>query len=339
VLKMPFHEADAVDRRSFLTFSKGINSDLVEWHRQSSESEEQLRGLIKGAERTLDQTAEKVRGNCRIEEDMAEPLNRYQEEDMRNEIDEDFRNFIRLQELLSEGNFIKEDKLQQLKEKVEERISIKVARAAIFLTYGIVALLLFLSFIPIIIELFKGELETVPIDTLAFLLGITALIAIIVPIAYKLKLNGRINSYNQFMRDSFRRLSESSGDYSKYLSVIVSHSRGATYLDISSEKTEVTGEEEYSKYRHIKAINSLLAKIKGWSRAHHLEIDFVSPRTEAYQKVDTSVRPGDSRLYAIEAVDEYEIDVNNSGMKFFAPYPFAEKIEIVREELYDDDCR
>ena len=310
VLKMPLRDTDAVDKRSFLTFSKGTNSDLVEWHRQSSESEEALRSLIRGAERTLDQTAEKVRGNCHIEEDMAESLNRYQEEDMQAEINEDLRTFIRLQEMLSEGNFIKESKLQQLKEKVEGRISVKVARAAIFVTYGTVALMLLLSFIPLLIELVKGESETGPIDTLAFLLGITALIAIIVPIGYKLKLNGRIRSYNCFMRDSFQRLSKSSDDYSKYLSAVVSHSRGATYLDISSEKTEVTGDEEQSKYRHVKAINSLLAKIKGWSRAHHLQIDFVSPRTESYQKVDTSIRPGDSRLYAIEAADEYEIDVN-----------------------------
>lgn len=341
MLKVSNRAGDAVDKRDFFTFSKGADSELAQWYRQSRESEEELASLIRSAERTLDQTAERVRVNCRIEEDAAEPLNKYQEEDMQQEIDEDFKTFIELQERLSNSSLLNGGKIAQLKTKVEDSINIKVARAAMFLTYGTVVMLLLLSFIPILIQFIKGLATgaSAPIVMLAWLLGITAVFAITVPIVHKLRLNGRINRYNRFMEDAFQRLNDSSKDYSEYLSVIVSHARGASYLSISSEKTGISGEEEHSKYRHLKAINVLLAKIKGWARAHHLELDFTSPRLGLDAKVDTTIRPGENKLYTLDAGEEYEIEVNNSGMKLLAPFPFAEKIEIVREEIYDDECR
>jgi len=53
-------------------------------------------------------------------------------------------------------------------------------------------------------------------------------------------------------------------------------------------------------------------------------------------QVDISTPPAKSGMYTFETGNSYQISVNNSGVKIYSPFEFVEKLEIIREELYDD---
>ena len=161
--------------------------------------------------------------------------------------------------------------------------------------------------------------------------------ALVVLIAQKLKLNKQIRNYNQTIQNAFNKLVENADEYSEYMSSIASHSRGISYLRLSNRKKFFSNEEHSSKYKHIKAINILLAKLKSWSTAYYLNVDFTSKRPETRLSIDVNQSPIESKLYSFESGSEYTIGINKSGMTMLSPFAFASKIELVREELFDDD--
>ena len=81
----------------------------------------------------------------------------------------------------------------------------------------------------------------------------------------------------------------------------------------------------------------MLSRLKGWSKAHHLDVDFSSIRPETRVELDITQTPFESKLYSINSGNLYPVAVNNSGMNMYSPFDFIAKIEIDREELYDDE--
>jgi len=121
------------------------------------------------------------------------------------------------------------------------------------------------------------------------------------------------------------------------LSNIASHQRGHSYLALSKRKKYKVDNAHYAKYKHIKAIDIFLSKLKAWSTAYHLKTDFVSPIIDEDATVDVFLSPTKNGMYTFETSSSYAVPVNNSGETVDSPFCFAEKLEIIREELYDDN--
>jgi hypothetical protein len=156
-------------------------------------------------------------------------------------------------------------------------------------------------------------------------------------LSQKAELNILIAQYNQRLKDAYNRLVENAGDYSSYMSAIASYSRGRSYLNLSNQKKSASSSAHFSKYKHIKAINILLGKLKAWSKAYHLNVDFTTKRPETRAEIDTTVAPRENKLYSLATGDTYPVAINNSGMSMDSPYPFVKQIAIIREELYEDE--
>ncbi len=80
----------------------------------------------------------------------------------------------------------------------------------------------------------------------------------------------------------------------------------------------------------------MLSKLKGWSKAYHLSLDFTSKYPDTEIEIDVTQPPLESKVYAISSGDFYPVAINNSGMDMISPFSFTVGIEIHREELYDD---
>ena len=152
----------------------------------------------------------------------------------------------------------------------------------------------------------------------------------------KSKLNGLIDIYNQHMKAAFNKITNNATDYSRYMSDIVSHSRGHSYLNLSARKKHNVENAHSLKYKHIKAINLFLEKIHSWSKAYYLNVDFNTNYIDEHANVDISVSPTESKMYTFEFGSSYPVEINTSGTFIEAPFSFIKRLEIVREELYDD---
>lgn len=168
--------------------------------------------------------------------------------------------------------------------------------------------------------------------------AIVVLCGMLALVAQKLNLNGLIKEYNLRIKAAFNKLVNNAGDYSKYMSAIASHSRGVSYLALSTSKKFSYSEEHYLRYKHINAINVLLSKLKEWSKIYRLDVDFTSKRPETRLNIDIHQPPFESDLYAVYSKELYPVAVNNSGMDMMLPFDFVVGVEIHREELYDDRC-
>ena len=202
------------------------------------------------------------------------------------------------------------------------------------------AMLLILASLPVIFRILSGESDSAAALAFTLLGGILLIIlfAAGMLLRQKARLDSLIENYNHYIRRDFSQLVGEVGTYSSYMSEIASHIRGASYLALAMRKKQDQGTERSGKYQHLKAIQIFLGKLQSWSRAYHLNVDFASRRPNVKVNFDMSVPPQENKLYIFETGESYPVAVNNSGMTMESPYRFGRKIEIVREEIYDDKC-
>ena len=323
-----------VSEKGFGLVSKGANTDLGMWNVRRKEAEKTLVDSVRKADRTLDQTADKMRTLCVFTEDEVSALSKYQREDLTRETDEIYHEIITEQGNLPTVKISADKKMQAANEDVRKFLTGRVSQKPALGIIGIVFALILMCQIP---AFFGGEgnfgtgLLVIAVEFL-----IVAFAAFLALYWQKSQLNVLMNRYNTLIKSAFARLIASASDYSEYLSDIASHSRGHSYLDLSGRKKHKLDDKNAVKFKHIKAINILLAKLRTWSNAYHLRADLDNVDLDENVQVDTSVPPAKSSMYTFEMGNSYQISVNNSGVKIYSPFEFVEKLEIVREELYDD---
>ena len=338
-LQLPQLDARNVQPRAFRVLSAGASRDLTIWRRKKTEIEADLVKSIRSAERTLDQTAEKMRVASTFSEEEVEALNRYQEEDLQRETDALYHRIVQIQGLLPSVHPEANEDIREASRAVKQRLISRVLRKpAVLMLAFCMALVLFSAAVPIV-QAFMGQ-SGFPLALVYSVLAMCAVVgfmAVAVLLVQKHRLNRLIQGYNQAVQNVFNKLVDQADTYSEYMSSIASHAMGTSYLRIANQKKYHSHKEHSSKYKHIKAINVLLSKLKRWSEAYHLDVDYVSRRPEIKVSIDVNQSPLESKLYMFASEKEYPIDINRSGITMLSPFAFANKIEIVREELFDDD--
>ncbi len=338
-IRLPQDVESSVKKKSFGLFSDGASTDVGVWSGQRSNAEAMLEKAIRTAERTLDQTADRMKEFCAFDEDEVTGLNRYQAEDLKRETDDIYRDLIKVQGKLPKSNVSDDGKLNDSAKKVRTYLLGRVVGGAASTAMIVVIVVTFLAMLPaLFITQADGTIDIAPL--LSVVVGEVALIllcAFITLLVQKKKLNDLIDTYNQCLKDAFNRITNKATDYSRYMSDIVSHSRGHSYLNLSLRKKHHVENTNNLKYKHIKAINLFLEKIHSWSKAYYLDVDFNVSYVDERANVDISVSPTESKLYTFESGSSHPVEINNSGVFVESPFSFIKKLEIVREELYDDD--
>ncbi len=338
--KLPKSEERLVEKKLFHIFSDGPASDIALWSEQKKDTEERVAKHVREAERALNATAERMRGNCTFTEDEVSPLGKYQEEDLRKEIDGIYHHIMHIQSVLPEERLSSDEGAQKASVDVKRYLGGRVGKGPVAAVVLMAAMLLILASLPVIFRILSGESDSAAALAFTLLGGILLIIlfAAGMLLRQKARLDSLIENYNHYIRRDFSQLVGEVGTYSSYMSEIASHIRGASYLALAMRKKQDQGTERSGKYQHLKAIQIFLGKLQSWSRAYHLNVDFASRRPNVKVNFDMSVPPQENKLYIFETGESYPVAVNNSGMTMESPYRFGRKIEIVREEIYDDKC-
>lgn len=337
-IRLPKDSEATVRKKSFGLFSDGSSTDVGIWSNQKEQCEKLLEKALRTAERTLDQTADRMKEFCTFEEDEVTGLNRYQAEDLKRETDDIYCDLINVQGRLPKSNVSDDENLNKSAQNIRRYLLGRVVGSAASIALVIAVVVTVLTMLP---ALFVTQAEeTVDFSVLLTIAACEALCilicAFITLYVQKSKLNGLIDIYNQHMKAAFNKITNNATDYSRYMSDIVSHSRGHSYLNLSARKKHHVENAHSLKYKHIKAINLFLEKIHSWSKAYYLNVDFNTNYIDEHANVDISVSPTESKMYTFEFGSSYPVEINTSGTFIEAPFSFIKRLEIVREELYDD---
>lgn len=338
-IKLPGSEERTVNEANFGLLSKGITTELSAWNSEKKEIEDWLDTSIRKVERTLDLTANRIRECGTFTEDEVTCLDRYQMEDMERETSDIYREIVDIQGKLPITKASDNPAIAEAEEKVFENLRIRVVWKNALIALGLAMVLIVLGQIPAIINLIVNE-----VGSIWYILG-TILIswlivigaAFLVAAVQSAKTQKLLDRYNELMRGTFNRLVDEASIFSQYLTNIASHSRGYSYMNLSKRKKHLAENANVSKYRHIKAVNVFLSKIKTWSVAYHLDVDFEESVINEYATVNTNISPAHSNMYTFETGGAYSVEVNKTGETIVSSFAFVDAIEIVREELYDDD--
>ncbi len=339
VLNLPKRGDIEVSPRSFPFLSEGQLADFSVWRTEKNRIEEHLVRSVRSANRSLDQTAARMRNNLDIDEAEAEPLNRYQVEDLTRETDQLYRDIVKMQGSLPTEDVSADPKIVQVTDEIQDELSKRVMKGPVLFVGVMTAVLLVMAAFPAVIRLVNGTENRLTGILIMIIFGAAAaaIDAIIILALQKHYLNKLILRYDQIIADAFNELEDDADQYTKYLSSIASHSRGIAHLDMSSRLQITEEEQKDDRFVHIRAINAFLGRLKQWGKAQHLNLDLESRRPDSRITVDTTVSPADNKLYVFEAGKYSPVEINHSGLTMQSPYSFTKKIEILREELYDDE--
>ncbi|MBQ3401003.1 MAG: hypothetical protein IJG61_06340, partial [Lachnospiraceae bacterium] len=339
VLNLPKRGDIEVSPRSFPFLSEGELADFSVWRTEKNRIEEHLVRSVRSANRSLDQTAARMRNNLDIDEAEAEPLNRYQVEDLTRETDQLYRDIVKMQGSLPTEDVSADPKIVQVTNEIQDELSRRVMKGPVLFVGVMTAVLLVMAAFPAVIRLVNGTENRLTGILIMIIFGAAAaaIDAVIILALQKRYLNKLVLRYDQIIADAFNELEDDADQYTKYLSSIASHSRGIAHLDLSSRLQITEEEQKDDRFVHIRAINAFLGRLKQWGKAQHLNLDLESRRPDSRITVDTTVSPADNKLYVFEAGKYSPVEINHSGLTMQSPYSFTKKIEILREELYDDE--
>ena len=336
-VSFPKQEDYSVKSSSFHLFSNGANIDLDNWDKQKKNAEESLIRSVKVVERALDQTAVRTRPFNTYDEYEVSILTPYQDEDMNREVNQLLVDVVTQQGELPDVDIVNNERLREESAKIQKYLRGRTMRRSAVIALAVVFVCLFLSLIPGFIEHHKTGASGVSYGLVLLLIefGIVSLVATIVLLFQKMKINHLIKQYNKQVGLAFARLNSCADDYSSYMGSIASHSRGKTYMFHSDHKKYISGMEEDTKYKHLKAVDVLVSKLKLISKAYGLNVYFDSRRMQRELMIDYDVDPYENKLYTFESGNVYQAELNSSGNYMFSPFKFVVGIEIKREELYD----
>ena len=338
-IKLPDSGERTVDETRFGVLSKGINKELGMWLTERNAVEDCLDESIRNVERTLDMTANRIRECCVFTEDEVTCLDQYQTEDMERETGEIYREIVDIQGNLPMTRASENPEIAEASTNVMKNLHRRVVWRNALNAFGLSLVLIILGQVPALVNLAVNKVGSIwyilCTIVLSWLMVIVA--AFIVVFVQNIKTQKLIDHYNDLMSRAFNSLVGDASIFSKYLSNIASHSRGCSYMNLSARKKHQVDSMQVSKYRHIKAINVFLGKLKTWSVAYHLDVDFDENVINEYATVNTTISPAHSNMYTFEIGGAYSVEVNKTGTTIVSPFAFVDAIEIVREELYDDD--
>lgn len=314
----------------------GIGSgDMDIWETYSKKAKREIQTLIQSVDRTLDQAASRLRDQCEYSEADVFPLTPYQEEDFRISLSKNYKEMLEKQETLPGKVSATEEEIGDADSNVRQIILQRMTNSQIVFAFGVAISSLVLCMIPGFF--FSPSKAVIGVATLiaVAILGIAGLMVLL---SQKKALINATKRFQMVFQTAVGELSHNASAFSDFLSSVASHIRGCSYLNTMETKRLKRDSSYYFKKKHLKAIDIFLSKLSLWSSALHIKVDLTS--VDAIELIDNLVEDIDyDSLYSFDVGKDFVVPLNQIGVTISSPFGFIEKIEIEREEVYDNDKR
>lgn len=336
--KKPNFKDILIRSNRFKLLSRGKFNDFGIWKHHKLESERSLIHCVKDSERKLDQAAEAIKPKCNVRKDEIEKVNKYQYEDMQIEARELYRTIIEQQGVLPEDNFKSNKKMRTAEKIINDILKNRLTRKTFLLTLIIIAVILLFVNLPGLISHFVLNQGSLTGFFSLFVVEwfVVFVSAIFLVLFEKSKLKSALNMFNMGLKEELIKLVSNVSLYSDYISNIASFSKLTNYLRLTNKNDDNKLFENISKMKHLKAIDSMLHKIKKWGVSYHLDLDLDAGFTDNNDLYDYTVNPSESSLYNLATSQTFTTEINHSGIPLDSPYEYIKNVNIAREEVYDD---
>ena len=301
------------------------------WDTYQKEAGEELRILIRSADRFLDHAAERLRLQIQYTEGEVYQLTPYQEEDLQADLNVVYSGILKEQSQLPGEMSETKERAEAASEEVKDRLRSRVVA-------GDAAKAVILPLCLLLVSLASGLLDSSRPIWLPISVGAAAVLLILATVCIlaiqRRNLLKYVRKFQMILQAAANELTQNSGVFSRFLSNISSHIHGRSFLDAMHEKQERHDSSYYFKLKHIKAIELFMDKIGLWSIALQAEVDMHS--SHAIQNYDDEPDIDYDGLYSLQSGKSCAVPLNHSGVSFKAPFDFVDSLEIEREEVYDD---
>jgi len=319
--------------------SKSINAELQNWYEMRLASEDEVKAAFRLTDRALERSSEQLHSEPEYPEFAIRKLDKYEVLDFEYALE---NTYDEIEEALSElprEPLYKESDVGDAATKVKESILGRMTRTQAFAGTGLIAGLFCLSFIPAVVFLntqTNGSVWTI-VGAIAIGVGLLALVTVILLQVRRMKLTKTIDTYTGTLKRTLTKLLVSAKDFSLYMSKIGSHIKGSSYLKLFRKKNY--NEEQLMQVRkaHSRAIEALIEKLRIWSVAFHIPVNFAEDAIDNNVMFDPYCPPGSNMLYTFETGARYQVPLNVSGYHVDSPFEFVTQLKINREELYNDE--
>lgn len=338
---LPEEEAFKAAGATFGIFSTGQPEEVSLWEKKRQDGERELLRSLKLTKRSLDQSADRIKKTIDFDENDAavNVLDPYQMEDLSSEINEIFLQVIRMQAKMPKVDSVSSDgEINDSYESIAAYLQERVQSKPFFIFNLIAFLMLLTACAPGIIDLAANGngswlvlILTLVLGELTILLSSTSALLI-----RKLHLNKMLRKYNQLIEMLFDKLVSNTDDYSVFLSDIVTHMRGCSFITQSNKKSNSMDQNLVQQYEHLKTIEKLLLTIQKWNRAFDLHLDFKVPVEVLKDKSAVEADSDENVFGTFESGNQYEVEINHSGSYIKSPFDFADRLIIKREEIYNE---
>ncbi len=339
LFELPPNSELSADTDEFTLVAAGTLRDLKAWEAMSANARMVLKGAVRTVERVLDQSAEHMRMYCAYSDAEVCPLDKYQTEDMRSELNAIYIKTLLLQRELPHSASAYDKGLTAAEKKVEDELQKRVTTRQATAGFAAVTVLFLLAVVPAVLFYHLHGYGSYWSALIAAVLcpAFFGVVELFTLLFQRGKLRTAIRAFNGRINDIVVELSENATSFSMYLGHIASHIHGSTYLNILRRKKFREDNSQFIKQRHIIAIHLFLLKLEGWSHAFHLPVNFNADEIDDNIYIDTALPPQINPIYTFESGMSYPIPVNTTGDMVESPFGFVGRLRIEREELYDGE--
>ena len=276
-----------------------------------------------------------MREQCEYSDADVIPLTQYQEEDFNVSLEQVYKEMLDQQGSLPDKISDVEVKINEANEKVKDAIVQRMTGSQATLALGITIGTMVLCLIP---GLFFSQSKAVVGFAMLICVAILAVSEFLVLLSQRNALIKLAKNFQMVFQNIIGELSHNASAFSDFLSSVASHIHGRSYLNIMKEKRQKRDSSYYFKQKHIKAIDVFLSKLSLWSSALHVKVDMKS--VDVIELIDDLAGDIDyDSLYSFDVGKDFIVPLNRIGSDIESPFGFIERIEIEREEVYDNDKR
>jgi len=331
-------KVSGINSKLFTLYAKTEREEMDNWRSMNSKTKEEIRTLIKTAERGLNTKADLLRQKKHVDRDIVRPLDRFEMEDVDLKLSQTYDDILQKQKILPDTTVIETEEEKKQAEDITYLIRTRISNSRAFGVALNVVFVVTMACIPLFV-LFIAQKNLGRLMNLLFIMLCTMLVfsltMLVVLIWNKIRLKLKIDKYNWLLYERIGVIKVNEKEYSKFVKNICFYSRGKDYIRVMYEQQNEKDDRLILLETHRTAVENFKGLVEKLGKAFLLDIK----GTESSWRqsfLNINIPPFNNVAYSFETDEEYEVRVNSSCGQLVSPFEFVERMNICREELYDD---
>lgn len=312
--------------------------EVSAWSARVAESKENLEKYLKMPKRSVDKSAAFLRAKTDSFTGDYYELDKFQLEDIKEIMDE-----LEWRIVLSDKNDAMNKKriyaaLEESDKEVRREISTRMRRNTALISGALMLLLCFCGYLPYLI--FSGLCGMQFLGKALLLTGGVILVSsaggLIALFVQRHKLKKKMKAYNSGMLALTMHVRSGISRFETYFGDICTYMKAKSIIDGTELKNDNAASTQVLLNAHKAALRSAISRASEWFGAFELEhtheiYDHVS------QFFNAGELPKENGVYFfVPNHEEEDLPVNNTGDRITSPYKFLERLNVIREDIFDE---